>query len=154
VETTANEFYAGTWDDPEEATWPHWDIPCSVRRTNHFISHSTAATQRGSYKSIIRPKNDYFGSFIHYTALSLLYEPYAENGNMDRYILQEVQSSLYRNADRIAQMIGEQVTVMYQAVFCPTSGDFFIAYAQNDTSAMWFPGEWYNLYDLINSSPE
>jgi len=155
VETTANQFYAGTWDNPAEGKWPHWQIPCSVRRGNHFIAPNTAATQRGSYKSIVRPRHDDFFFYLHYLALSLLYEPYAVQGNMDGRMLQDLQATAYRNADRIGQaLLGEQVTVLWQSVFCPGSGDFFVAYAEGDVSAMWFPGEWYNFFDLLESTPE
>ena len=154
VEMTANEFYYGTWDDPVEGIIPHFQMKDVVRRTNHFLDPVTAATQRDPYSALMDPESEWFGYYLFYLGISLKAAPFTTTGMMSARRLCDVVNILYKEIGFIFRKIeGYEYPVLWQSICCPNSGVFHVVYAEGDVPATYFTGEWYNFYDLLESTP-
>ncbi len=168
VETTANNSYVGTWDDPSESTRPFWKIKHVVRRSNMFIDHTTASTQRKQYNPSIFPllnfllkRNQMSGTsvtasatWMHYVAISKGVESEWGNLNLDKTM--DVLRNIYFGKTDIRffimQILGVYSTP-YQWVMCPETGDFVLSFANRDKNAFENPVNYFNFYELLKSTP-
>ncbi len=154
VEMTASEFYYGTWDDPVEDILPHFKMVDVVRRTNHFLDPVTAATQRDPYGCLMDPDSEWFPYYLFYLGLSLDAAPFTSTGWMSADILRYVVNLLYREIGFFFEFFeGYEYPVLWQTICCPNSGRFHVVYAEGDVPATYCQGQWYNFYDLLESTP-
>jgi len=168
VEQTANASYAGTWDNPVEATKPFWQIPNMVRRTNIFIDPDTAATQRTTYNPRLFPilttltgrsKLGWLGvpaylPWRHYYALSNTLDN--DRGNLDLNMSMNVLREVYNGtADPVFHVfvaIGAYCT-LHQWVYCPQTGAFCLSLAQGTTNSWKEPIHTFTLQELEDHTP-
>ena len=168
VETTANNSYVGTWDNPSESIRPFWSIKHAVRRSNIFVDPTTAATQRKKYDpsffpllNLLLKRNQMSGTsvtaaltWMHYVAISKGIE--SEWGNFNLNKTMNVLRNIYLGKTDIRflilQILGFYSTP-YQWVMCPETGDFVLSFATRDKSAFKNPVNYFNFYELLDSAP-
>ena len=157
VETTAHHWYAGTWNNFVESTFPCWSIDSLVRRTNFFVSPETAATQRDSYNPIgiiryLLGSNPYYPYWRHYRSLSL--EMNKHWGNLDVNDTMTMLRTVYQgDTDILIRLVVYTgfLQTMHQWVACPETGDFAFSFADVDDTKNAFtnPVHHLNLFDLL-----
>jgi hypothetical protein len=168
LETNADRFYVGTWDDSSEATRPFWVMDHVVRRTNMYIDPTMAASQRAWYNPNIFPLLSVLlginpmgntsisaaSSWIHYEALStgIKHTWGAMNLTNAMGLLRQVY--LGKTDVRFFMMQKAKArTTIYQFVSCPQTGDFLVSFATAKKSAYQNNVHAFNLFDLLNESP-
>jgi hypothetical protein len=156
VEMTANLFYAGAWDDPVEATKPHWQMTGLVRRTNHFVDPGLAKTERriynlSSFVFWIIGQNQAFPSWTLYEHLSRYIQ--ARLGTLDATIINEAQRAVYRG-DTSAKIAFAHIPTLHQWVATPATGDLLVSCAGRSTPAYEMPIYAYNLNEMLAAIPE
>ncbi len=168
IEQTANVSYAGTWDDPVEATPPFWQIPQVVRRTNLFIDPATAETQRDIYNPRLLPILSYLTGksklgwnivpaylpWRHYRALSQCLDD--QWGRLDLNTSMAILRSVYNGtADPLFyQFVRLRLyCTIHQWVACPQTGEMLIDWAQGKHNAWGEPVHHFTLQDLMNHTP-
>lgn len=168
VETTGNNSYAGTWDNPSESIKPFWSIKNAVRRSNMFVDPTTAVTQRKKYNPSFLPLLNMFlkrnqmsgtsvtaaGTWMHYVAISKGIE--SEWGNFNLNKTMNVLRNIYLGKTDIRFLILQILGVYstpYQWVMCPETGDFVLSFATRDKSAFKNPVNYFNFYELLKSTP-
>jgi isopenicillin-N N-acyltransferase-like protein len=112
-------FWAG---DPAEDIEPHYSIPNSVRRTNHYVDPELAATQRSSYDP--RETSWIADSWARYEKLSELIED--NYGNIDADMSIE-----FLRTPPVAHYPDNHQSV----VFDSTNLELWVAYANSTTPA-------------------
>jgi len=168
VETSANLSYAGTWNNPSESNRPFWIIKDTVRRSNMFINKTMAKTQRKIYNpnifpliSILLKTNQMSGTvvtasgtWLHYMAISKGIQ--SEIGNLDLNKTMNVLRDIYLGKTdirfKILQILGSYSTP-YQWVMCPETGEFVLSFADRNNNAFQNPINYFNFYQLLNSTP-
>jgi len=140
-------------EDPVEDNGPHWPIEDALRRTNHFLDYTTAATQRDEYGSLVNPKDGDYFSWVNYYVQSTWIDSVAWFGGMNAYRCEMMMRRIYSLGDDIAKLVGESLPVMYQAVFSPGLGKFRVAYAHGQVPAQRFPYFEYDLNQLLAAQP-
>ena len=141
VETTANNEYIGTWDNPTEDKKPFWLIKDVVRRTNCFLDEETAETQRDPYNP--RHFQYWFGSepwnviFHHYKAISKGIERnYGQlTINSTMQMMRNAYNGQYDLIWRLLMLSGTGWSTWWQWVACPKTGDMQISFADGEISA-------------------
>jgi hypothetical protein len=158
VETTAGKFYAGTWNDPSEQIAPFWSIEDVVRRSNCFLNPSLALEQRPIYNpnhflywiGLILKGEPWASVWSHYKALSLgLEESWGKIDLINSITL--IRSVYHGGYDPIWEFLltfREEWTTWWQWVAKPKTGQFYISFADGETSAHWTP---VLSFDLIKS---
>jgi len=164
VETTANHFYVGTWNNSVESTPPFWMLNHVVRRTNIFVAPETASTQRSYYNprfSFIHGKNilgwSKIPSFIpwrHYKALSKGIEDKVGCIDLNKSII--IARDLYQGkTDFIFSLMVKMrmYTTLHQWAACPETGEMLISFATADKQAHENPVYDFNLFELVSEKP-
>jgi hypothetical protein len=141
VETTANNEYTGTWNDPSENQKPFWSIKDVVRRTNCFLNQDTQQTQRDHYN----PRHyqywlemaPWIVIFNHYKAISKGVQRNYGDLTVDS-TMQIMRNAYHGQYDLIWRLIlarGASWSTWWQWVACPETGDMQIAFADGEISA-------------------
>ena len=164
VETTAHQYYVGSYNNAVESIPPFWEIKEVVRRTNFFISPELASTQRNHYdpsglKGFIRifTQNDpYFVIWRSYKAMSELIE--ANYGNFDLNTSMQLFQKGYRGDTDVMLKIliklaeGTSFNRAWNMwVACPENGDIVVSFAHGNKIAFDEPYHYFNLYKLLQS---
>lgn len=162
VETTANHYYVGTYDDPVENTHPFWGIDEMVRRTNFFIEPTIVSTQRDdfdpstipmfikllkrddfffaiwqSYYAVSKAFENEYGSYTLSSLMTLFRESYKGNTNfLLGFIISKAQDTSFNHAWNMW-------------IVEPSTGDFLVCFADHDTIAYDRPIHQYNMNDFV-----
>jgi len=163
VETTASNFYYGTWNDPIENIPPFWQLKDVVRRTNCYLDPELAKTQRDRYNPRhishwlkMTQGDPWIVLWNHYKSLSKGIE---ENwGTMDLIdgisLLRRVYHGGYDPIWNIILKTMDEWTTWWQWVAKPSTGEVLISFADGETSAHYTPVFSINLLKTIeNKSP-
>ena len=149
VETTANKWYAGTWNDPNEKIKPFWAIEDVVRRSNCFLHPDLAEEQREYYRpncalywlDLLRGGEPWAAVWSHYKTLSIGLEK--SWGKIDEInaitLIRTVYHGGYDPVWNIILSLRDNWTTWWQWVAKPISGTFTISFADGETSAHWTP---------------
>ncbi|OYT29130.1 hypothetical protein B6U98_03205 [Thermoplasmatales archaeon ex4572_165] len=158
VETTANKYYAGTWDDPVEQIKPFWAIKDVVRRSNCFLDPDLAKEQRDIYKPnqlncylrLLLNGEPWAAVWLHYKALSIGLED--SWGKIDLInsitLIRSVYHGQYDPLWKLILSFREDWKTWWQWVAEPETGVFSISFADGETSAHWTP---ILTFDLLES---
>lgn len=174
LEQSANNYYIGTWDDPEESNHPFWEIENVVRRGNCFIEKNLASLQRkiyeprsalhwffyskiakifGFYDSF---KYEYYPEFMHYKVLSEEIQDHL--GYLDLNVSMAILRDCYSGKTNfkwnfLQNIFGWYRSVTWQWVICPETGDFAISFADANKSAHENTIHYFNFNNLMSSTP-
>ena len=166
VETCANHFYVGEWNNSIEKNYPFWQIKDVVRRTNFFIDPILAATQRDRYNpsglisfiQLIMRSNVFFAVWMNYKANSNEIEK--QYGKIDLNLSMSIIQDVYSGkTDCLLAFIKKGATgtsflkAWNQWVACGDTGDMVVSFATRDKNACEVTPHYFNLFELLNSTP-
>jgi hypothetical protein len=164
VETTANHYHFGTWNDPIENIRPFWEIRDVVRRTNCFLSPELAKTQRDNYNprhisyvlGLLNGDEPWLVLWNHYKALSKgIEENWGKINLIDAIlIMRRVYHGDYDPMWNIILNTMDEWTTWWQWVAKPKTGEVMISFADGEISAHYTPVFSINLLKTIeNKTP-
>jgi hypothetical protein len=164
MEQTANILYVGKWDDPIEGTSPFWQSRDLVRRVPFFVHPDTAATSpnRESYDasglrgflSYLFGSDKSFGVWYFYKTISDAVEDRSGTLDLEETVslIRDVYGGKTNLLFYVLMKIG-LVHPIHQWVGCPKTGDIAVSFSTSDTYAFENPVHYFNLYDLLDSTP-
>ena len=161
VEITANDSYAGTWDDPVEEKHPFWQIKEIVRRTNFFINPELASTQRSDYdpsglKGFLRmfsKGEPFFTLWRKYKSMSEEIDKNWGEINLEKGM--SLMRKVYTGRTDVFMFLflrmGKNSILcdFQQWAACPETGDFVVSFADKNSFSHETELHHFNIYDLL-----
>ena len=163
VETTANQSYAGTWNDSSETHPPFWKIDHVIRRTNCFLNTTLAALQREIYNPRdfryafnLIPNYGWFPIWSRFKAASTGVERTWGRVELENalQILRKVYQGGYTLFWLLICKKQGDIETWWQWSICPRTGDILISFATSQQYAFHNPYTHFNLYELLESEPK
>ena len=146
VETTANNVYYGTWDDPTESNRPFKEIKNVVRRTNCFLNSETAAAQRSKYRpqhlrNIIEGNKEGIPWVYVWHQFNSLSSGIKRNlGDLDVETAMNMLRNMYKgDYDRVWRYLLRKTPeeVWWHWSACPETGEMLISFANKEYSGQY-----------------
>jgi len=164
IETTANQTYVGTWDNPVESDRPFWKIKHAVRRSNFFLNPKLSSFQRNPHNprsirhafGILGGDKGWFFTWLHYKAVGRGIEQFW--GDINLNITMEIIRGVYNlKYDIVWRFLNKfwnyPLRTCWQWVACPKTGDFLVSFADVGIMAFKCSVQFFNFFELLEEEP-